>query len=180
MSPIEKFFDPHIISGNSADHRYSQFPLQLVRVYSDTFPTSFVDQVQIDHNLVADVQNLECQIEVSFETCCVNHHNSYIRPAEKYEVSSHFLIHTSSLKRVCSWQVNQLYPFFLMGERPLCTNNRFTRPVPSMLAQTGKSIEYRALANIRISGKSNQDVPFVWVQAKSNQALCPMLGATTT
>ena len=60
--------------------------------------TGLVHQVEADDDAIGDLEDLEHQVEVSFESGGIHHHQRDVRLAEEDEVAGDFLVGASRLQ----------------------------------------------------------------------------------
>ena len=173
----QELVDAHPAPGHAAHDRHAELLLQAPRIHRDAVPTGLVHQVQVDDDAVRDVQDLEREVQVPFETGGVDHEDGDVGPPEQDEVARHLLVRASRLQGVGAGQVDDLHPLALVGERPFGARDRLAGPVARVLPEAGQGVEDRALADVGVPGEGDQDVPLVGIEAQAEKAVGAVLCA---
>ena len=167
---MEQFWNADALPGHRGHHRDPEFPTQPGHVDSDAMSFGLVHQVEAHDHFVGDLEDLQNQVEVSFESGRVHYHDSHVGSAEQDEIAGHFFIRAASLQRVSARQIDYLDPFAREIETALCPCYGLARPVAGMLPQACKGIEYCALSCVGIACQGDQVVPAIQPDSQFDQA----------
>ena len=174
---FDQFVDADLRPCRARHDGHAQLALEPGRVDRDPVPLRFVDQVEEDHHLPGDVQNLQGQVQVALEAGGVHDDDRYVGPPEQDEIARHLLVDAARLQRVGTRQVNDLHARSAVGEYALGARNRLAGPVAGVLPQSRQRVEDRALADVRVAGQGDQKVPPVGAEAQTEQVLVAAGGA---
>ena len=114
-------------------HRNAQPAGQGLQVHLDPLAPGLIHQVDAHHRPGRDLQGLEHQIQVSFQTGGVADHDGGVRPAEAEEIPGHLFLRRVGQQGVSTRQVHQDVVAAMAGVAALGVGHRLSGPVPCLL-----------------------------------------------
>ena len=174
---VEQPVDADPRAGRASHHRDAELPLEPRRVDRDAVAPGLVHQIHVDHHPVGDVEDLQHEVQVALEAGGVDHRHRHVGPPEQDELARHLFVGAARLQRIGAGQVDDLHARAAVRERSLGADDGLAGPVPGVLPESGQGVEDGALADVRVAGEGDEDVPLVGAQPQPDQTLRPVLGA---
>ena len=115
-----------------------------------------IHKIETYKHMRRDFQNLINKPQIAAEPCRVTDDNHGVRTAEANEISCDLLLRRMCRQRIAARKVCNLIAFSVLFVISYGCRDRLSRPVSRMLMKSRKNIKNRALADIGITGKSNE------------------------
>jgi hypothetical protein len=142
------------LSGLNRNNRNPELRFETLAIYAISLLAYLIHHIDGKNGGNTSFENLECEIEISLQTCPIEDINDASRLL-LYDVGTgNDFLSTVGIERVRSRKVED-GKRGIFGVRPLFLINGYTRPVPDMLSRSSKGIEYGGLAGVWIAGKGN-------------------------
>ena len=148
-------------------HGHSEPLGKTLEIHIDPSRLRFVTQVYAEQNGQPALHDLHGKYQVSLKAASITNADDRIRRTPlphiirtdtlraAYIVSRDLLLGRVRLKGVCSRHIDEKHIADARGDRADRTGNGLAGPVPRVLTQPGTCVEYRTLADVRVSGKGN-------------------------